>query len=63
LNLIDFDALRVLPPTREYDLPAGGRRILQRAEGYRHTFVSGLETMRNGEITGDLPGRLVRGSR
>jgi N-acyl-D-aspartate/D-glutamate deacylase len=62
-NLIDFDALRVLPPTLEYDLPAGGRRILQRAEGYRHTFVSGVETMRDGEITGDLPGRLIRGAR
>jgi N-acyl-D-aspartate/D-glutamate deacylase len=62
-NLIDFDALRVLPPTLEYDLPAGGRRILQRAMGYRHTFVSGVETMCNGEITKALPGRLIRGAR
>jgi N-acyl-D-aspartate/D-glutamate deacylase len=62
-NLIEFDALRVLKPTIEYDLPAGGRRILQRAEGYRYTFVSGVETLRGGEFTGELPGRLVRGAR
>ena len=46
-----------------YDLPAGGRRMIQRAEGYRHTFVSGIEVMRDGEPTGRLPGRLVRGAR
>ena len=60
-NLIDFDALRLLKPSLEYDLPAGGRRMLQRAEGYRHTFVSGIETLRDGEATGDLPGMLIRG--
>ena len=42
-NLIDFDALRVTLPELIYDLPAGGRRMIQRAEGYRHTFVAGTE--------------------
>jgi N-acyl-D-aspartate/D-glutamate deacylase len=37
--------------------------MIQKAEGYRHTFVSGVETMRDGEFTGALPGRLVRGAR
>lgn len=62
-NLIDMQRLRVLPPEIVYDLPAGGRRMIQKAEGYRHTFVSGVETMRDGEFTGALPGRLVRGAR
>ena len=60
-NLIDFDALRVTSPELIYDLPAGGRRMVQRAEGYRHTFVAGTEVMANGEVTGALPGRLIRG--
>ncbi len=60
-NLIDFDALRVNLPELIYDLPAGGRRMIQRAEGYRHTFAAGTETMVNGEATGALPGRLIRG--
>jgi len=61
-NLIDFERLRALPPELVYDLPAGGRRLVQRAEGYRHTFVAGVETMRDGVATGALPGRLVRGA-
>jgi len=44
------------------DLPAGGRRVLQDADGYRATFVSGVMTYRNGEATGKLPGKLVRGA-
>ena len=44
-----------------YDLPAGGKRLLQSAAGYLHTIVSGTETYRDGQPTGDLPGRLVRG--
>ena len=60
-NLIDFDALRVTLPELIYDLPAGGRRMIQRAEGYRNTFVAGVEVMANGDATGALPGRLVRG--
>jgi N-acyl-D-aspartate/D-glutamate deacylase len=61
LNVIDMDALRLHRPEVRYDLPAGGRRLLQRADGYRHTVVAGLETYRDGEPTGALPGRLVRG--
>ncbi len=44
-----------------FDLPAGGKRLLQRADGYLHTFVAGVETYAGGEPTGALPGRLVRG--
>ena len=61
LNVIDFDRLAVHRPEVRYDLPAGGRRLLQRAEGYRHTFVNGTEVYRDGEPSGELPGRLVRG--
>ncbi|MDA1099894.1 MAG: amidohydrolase family protein [Proteobacteria bacterium] len=61
-NLIDFDALRLHRPELIYDLPAGGRRIIQKADGYRHTFVSGVEVMRDGEATGELPGQLLRGA-
>ena len=63
LNVIDHAGLRLLPPQVVYDLPAGGRRLIQRAAGYRHTFVSGVETLRDDEHTGALPGQLVRGSR
>ncbi len=61
INVIDFDRLRVHQPELLYDLPAGGRRIVQRADGYRHTFVAGVETYRDGEATGELPGQLIRG--
>ena len=59
---IDFDALRLHAPEMAYDLPAGGRRLLQRATGYRHTFKRGVEIMADGEATGELPGRLLRGA-
>lgn len=62
LNVIDFDRLRVHQPELLYDLPAGGRRIVQRADGYAHTFVAGVETYTEGVATGELPGRLVRGA-
>lgn len=62
LNVVDFERLRVHRPSFAYDLPAGGRRLLQRADGYQHTFVAGEETYRDGEATGSLPGRLVRGA-
>ncbi len=61
INLIDFDQLEVGKPHVVYDLPAGGKRIMQKASGYRHTFVSGTEVMVDGEITGSLPGKLLRG--
>ena len=62
LNVIDFDRLRMLAPELVYDMPAGGRRLIQKAEGYRHVFVSGVETIRDDTPTGRLPGRLVRGT-
>jgi N-acyl-D-aspartate/D-glutamate deacylase len=61
LNLIDFERLRLHAPHALYDLPAGGRRLTQDADGYVATFVSGEVTYREGQATGALPGRLVRG--
>ncbi len=62
INVIDFDNLRLYPPEMRYDLPAGGKRLLQRVDGYNHTFVSGTEISADGESTGETPGRLVRGA-
>jgi N-acyl-D-aspartate/D-glutamate deacylase len=61
LNIIDFAKLGLEPPVVVHDLPAGGKRIVQRARGYRHTFVHGTEVARAGEGTGARPGRLLRG--
>jgi N-acyl-D-aspartate/D-glutamate deacylase len=61
LNVIDYDRLRLCPPQVVYDLPAGGRRLMQRAEGFAHTILSGQPVSRDGTPTGRLPGRLVRG--
>ena len=61
LNVLDPDRLLLKSPEVTYDLPAGGRRLVQRAEGYRATIVSGTVAYRDGEATGSLPGRLVRG--
>jgi N-acyl-D-aspartate/D-glutamate deacylase len=61
LNVIDMDALAVEAPTMAYDLPAGGKRLLQGAKGYEATIVSGQVIYRHGEPTGALPGKLVRG--
>jgi N-acyl-D-aspartate/D-glutamate deacylase len=60
LNVIDFDHLSCEAPVMAYDLPAGGKRLLQRARGYRATVVGGEVTYRDGEPTDALPGRLVR---
>ena len=60
LNVIQFDKLNVLPPEVAYDLPAQGRRVLQRAEGYAATLINGIITRRNDQPTGATPGRLVR---
>jgi N-acyl-D-amino-acid deacylase len=62
INLIDFERLQVHVPTVVHDLPAGGRRMHQRADGFVATIVSGTVTYRHGEPTGALPGRLVRGT-
>jgi N-acyl-D-aspartate/D-glutamate deacylase len=61
INVIDMERLLPHRPEMRHDLPGGGRRLVQRATGYQHTFVSGVETYAGGEPTGDLPGRLVRG--
>ena len=63
LNVIDFDALSLALPQLVHDLPGGARRLIQRADGYRSTFVAGVETMHDGEETGARPGKLVRGMR
>ncbi len=60
INVIDFDRLGLLSPEVVYDLPAGGKRLLQRARGYRHTFIAGTEIVCDDEHTGALPGRLLR---
>jgi N-acyl-D-aspartate/D-glutamate deacylase len=61
LNIIELDRLSLRAPHVTYDLPAGGRRLNQLAEGYRTTMVSGVVTYQNGQASGALPGRLVRG--
>ena len=61
INLIDMAALRLGAPWMAFDLPAGGRRLLQRATGYRLTIKNGAVTFRDGTMTGALPGGLVRG--
>lgn len=60
VNVIDFDNLQALRPEIHHDLPAGGRRLLQRATGYVHTICAGQEIFQNGVATGALPGRLIR---
>jgi N-acyl-D-aspartate/D-glutamate deacylase len=56
-----MQGLRLHAPAIVHDLPAGGRRYVQRADGYLHTIVAGEETYAGGEPTDALPGRLVRG--
>ncbi len=63
INVIDFDRLKLHRPEAVYDLPAGGKRLVQRVEGYRYTLKSGQVTFDDGEFTGALPGSLVRGGR
>src|SRR5262249_16217416 len=60
INLIDFDHLRLYQPELVHDMPAGGRRFVQRVDGYEATLVGGTVTFERGEHTGALPGRLVR---
>jgi N-acyl-D-amino-acid deacylase len=63
INVIDYDALRLEAPHPVRDLPGGGRRLMQKAAGYRATIVAGEITHRDGAFTGALPGRLLRGAR
>jgi N-acyl-D-aspartate/D-glutamate deacylase len=62
LNVIDWERLRLELPELAFDLPAGAKRLIQRARGYEATLVGGEPTFRCGESTGALPGRLVRGA-
>ena len=62
LNVIDMSTLAAAPPRIVTDLPAGGRRLMQTATGYRHTIKRGVVTFTDGQHSGDLPGRLVRGA-
>ncbi len=63
INVIDHRALTLRSPRVVYDLPAGGRRLDQQADGYVATLVAGEVTRRHGADTGTRPGRLVRGPR
>jgi len=63
VNLIDFDRLRLHKPELVHDMPANGRRFVQRVDGYQATFVAGMPIFEHGEHTGALPGRLVRAGR
>ena len=63
INLIDLARLGLDAPRMNADLPAGGKRLLQPAQGYVATFVSGIRTYRHGIATGALPGAIVRGPR
>lgn len=62
LNVIDFEALKLHTPHIVHDLPAGGRRLMQHADGYEATIVAGQVIQRHGSATGAKPGRLVRGA-
>jgi N-acyl-D-amino-acid deacylase len=60
VNVIDYQGMRLHKPEVRYDLPAGGRRLVQRVDGYVATFISGVPIFERGEHTGALPGKLVR---
>jgi N-acyl-D-aspartate/D-glutamate deacylase len=60
INVIDYEELALLDAEIAYDLPAGGKRLIQKARGYKHTLVSGIEIIQQDEQTGNLPGRLLK---
>ena len=60
VNVIDYDALTIHPPEMVYDLPAGGKRMVQRTQGYDATIVAGQVVVRNCEHTGQRPGEVIR---
>ncbi len=60
LNIIDLDKLALLRPEVVYDLPTGGKRLMQKARGYRHTFLAGREIACDDQPTGEMAGRLLR---
>ena len=61
VNVIDFEGLQLRPPQIVRDLPAGGRRLIQEAQGYVATVQTGAVTFENGEHSGALPGGVIRG--
>ena len=61
INVIDYESLTIHPPEMVYDLPASARRLVQRVDGYRLTMCSGEIIRENGDNTGAMPGKLVRG--
>jgi N-acyl-D-amino-acid deacylase len=63
VNLIDYERLQVQKPELVHDMPAGGRRFVQKVDGYEATFVAGTPIFERGEHTGAMPGRLVRAGR
>ena len=63
MNVIDYKNLTFGKARMTWDLPGGAPRLIQKANGYRHTFVAGIETVTNDDFTGALPGRLIRGPR
>ena len=60
VNIVDYAALQLHSPKVQYDLPAGGKRLVQRSKGFDATIVAGELVWRDGEATGTLPGRLLR---
>jgi N-acyl-D-amino-acid deacylase len=61
INVIDMERLKLGKPWLAFDLPAGGKRLLQKADGYVATIKSGVVTFREGQMTGALPGSVIRG--
>jgi N-acyl-D-aspartate/D-glutamate deacylase len=60
VNVIDFEGLHLHAPKMIFDLPAGGRRLVQHVDGYDMTICSGLPIFEKGQETGARPGKLVR---
>jgi len=63
VNIIDYHRLQVQKPTLVHDMPANGRRFVQKVDGYEMTIAAGTPIFEKGEHTGALPGRLVRAGR
>ena len=63
INIVDLKKMQLRKPEVHFDLPAGGRRLMQYADGYVATIVNGVPIYLDGESTGARPGRLVRGSK
>ena len=63
INVVDYERLQLGGPKIQYDMPAGGKRLVQRTVGFDATIVSGVPVWRHGEPTGALPGRLMRSGR